>query len=401
MKKKVGIYNPYLAARGGGEKVCLAMAEYLSDRNEYDVHLISHENINLSDLADYFNLRLSKVTLDVISPYNKFTKLIAATPLPGGVKNILCDFSFIARLKKQSYDLFINNCYQSNLPNVGAKGIYLCMFPQKINSKKDRVSIAKKYYGFLLSLLAHLFINKNKKHPIYSYNIIIANSKYTQEYIKKYWGVSSELLYPICEDMSVMGSKKKKIILNVGRFSKLEISAHHKRQDVLVDAFIQMEDLHEDGWQLHLAGSAWDEPGTQKYVVKMMEKSQGYPIFFHTNYPFENLKSLFSEASIYWHATGYGSNPEELPEKQEHFGITTVEAMSTGAIPIVINRGGQSEIIENNKNGYLWSNLEELIKYTNLSIRSKHISPSVVKNSSQEFFVCKFNEKFGHILDQI
>ena len=100
------------------------------------------------------------------------------------------------------------------------------------------------------------------------------------------------MLYPICEDMFVMGSKKKKIILNVGRFFKLESSAHHKRQDVLVDAFIQMKDLHEEGWELHLAGSAGDEPGTQKFVVKMIEKSQGYPIFFHTNTPFKELQKL-------------------------------------------------------------------------------------------------------------
>ena len=60
------------------------------------------------------------------------------------------------------------------------------MFPQKIESKGDRVSIAKKYYRSLLSLLVHLFINNNKKAAVYSYNIIIAISKYTQEYIKKY-----------------------------------------------------------------------------------------------------------------------------------------------------------------------------------------------------------------------
>ena len=90
-----------------------------------------------------------------------------------------------------------------------------------------------------------------------------------------------------------------------------------------------------------------------------------------------------------------------MPEKQEHFGITTVEAMSTGAIPVVINTAGQSEIIENNKNGYLWSNPEELIKYTKESIRSKQICPSLIKNSSQEFFVCKFNESLGNILDRI
>ena len=48
----------------------------------------------------------------------------------------------------------------------------------------------------------------------------------------------------------------------------------------------------------------------------------------------------------------------------EHFGITTVEAMAAGGVPVVINAGGQSEIVEHDKNGFLWKTEEELIKLT-------------------------------------
>ena len=48
------------------------------------------------------------------------------------------------------------------------------------------------------------------------------------------------------------------------------------------------------------------------------------------------------------------------PEKFEHFGITTVEAMSAGCIPVVIDRGGQKEIVEDGINGFLFSSPGEL-----------------------------------------
>jgi glycosyltransferase involved in cell wall biosynthesis len=38
----------------------------------------------------------------------------------------------------------------------------------------------------------------------------------------------------------------------------------------------------------------------------------------------------------------------------EHFGITTVEAMSYGAVPVVIRKGGQMEIVSNGVDGFLW-----------------------------------------------
>ena len=60
------------------------------------------------------------------------------------------------------------------------------------------------------------------------------------------------------------------------------------------------------------------------------------------------LKDILNEyklAKIYWHASGFGEDLETHPEKAEHFGITTVEAMINGLVPIVIDAGGQKEIV--------------------------------------------------------
>ena len=60
------------------------------------------------------------------------------------------------------------------------------------------------------------------------------------------------------------------------------------------------------------------------------------------------LRQLYAQARIFWHAAGYGEC-DERPELSEHFGMATVEAMSAGCIPVVINKGGQPEIVEHGR----------------------------------------------------
>jgi glycosyltransferase involved in cell wall biosynthesis len=44
--------------------------------------------------------------------------------------------------------------------------------------------------------------------------------------------------------------------------------------------------------------------------------------------------------------------------------MSTVEAMAAGCVPVVINRGGQPEIVTHDVNGLLWDTEEQLLKQT-------------------------------------
>jgi glycosyltransferase involved in cell wall biosynthesis len=76
------------------------------------------------------------------------------------------------------------------------------------------------------------------------------------------------------------------------------------------------------------------------------------------------MKELYQAAAVYWHATGYGSDVQQQPAKQEHFGISTVEAMSAGAVPVVYSSGGQQEIVTDGVDGFLWNDVERLMSMT-------------------------------------
>lgn len=60
--------------------------------------------------------------------------------------------------------------------------------------------------------------------------------------------------------------------------------------------------------------------------------------------------------------------------------MTIVEAMSSGLVPVVVNKGGIPEIIDNGINGYLWDEIDELINKTQILISS----PELILNMSQQ-----------------
>ena len=76
------------------------------------------------------------------------------------------------------------------------------------------------------------------------------------------------------------------------------------------------------------------------------------------------LHQLYAASKLFWHATGLGEDEVAHPERFEHFGITTVEAMAAGCVPVVLGKGGQPEIVHSGVDGILWSSEDELVAQT-------------------------------------
>src|SRR5690606_11935124 len=129
----------------------------------------------------------------------------------------------------------------------------------------------------------------------------------------------------------------------------------------MIKAFKKMCDNGFTGFEYHLCGGTHSEKIHMDYLNKVKKEAKGYPIFIHTDISFDQLKELYAKSSIFWHAEGFGEDENKHPDRFEHFGITTVEAMASGCIPVVIAKAGQIEIVQGGVNGFLWNNLNELI----------------------------------------
>ena len=190
-----------------------------------------------------------------------------------------------------------------------------------------------------------------------TYHQIWANSQFTRKWIQKYWARESEILYPPVDIDDFVSHPKKNQILNVGRFFA---GGHSKKHLEMISVFKDMVNEGLKGWEFHLAGGT--APGSlhQDYLKKVFLAARDYPIVIHPDIPFPELANLYGESALYWHASGYGENEDREPHKFEHFGITTVEAMAAGCVPIVIGKGGQPEIVRHGENGFLWQSPWEL-----------------------------------------
>ncbi len=228
-------------------------------------------------------------------------------------------------------------------------------------------SLSKKTF---IHLQQPIFISKiglKTKFKTSRINRFFCNSYYTKSYVDKSLDVNSKVLYPpvIFKNKN---TRKENIILHVGRFRVKDVTvsgipvADYKKQKVMVETFKKMIDHGLKEWKFVLSVSVKNDDLSSFQILKASAKS--YPIEFLINKTNDELWDIYSKAKIYWHASGYGEDLIKHPEYAEHFGISTVEAMGAGAVPVVINAGGQKEIVEDDKNGFLWDTIDELVQYT-------------------------------------
>ena len=334
---RIGIFDPYLNDLGGGEKYMITLAECLSKGNSVDVFWDNKED--LSKVAERFALDISKISLreNIFSSKYPFLKR-CLNSLEYDVIIVLSDGSIPFLLCKK---LFIH--FQQPFPNVRVS--------LKTSLKKMRV------------------------------NSFFCNSIFTKSFIDKEFGITSEVIYPPV-NVDFKKSKKENIILHVGRFRAINIgSRDYKKQEIMVDVFKKMVDRGLKDWKFILAVGL-SESDESKFN-KLKEKAKGYPIEIIENPANEILWNYYSRSKIYWHASGYGENLDKNPELAEHFGISTVEAMAAGVVPVVINAGGQKEIVINGKSGYLWTTPEDCMEKTNDLIINKELMKEMSANAKE------------------
>jgi glycosyltransferase involved in cell wall biosynthesis len=187
----------------------------------------------------------------------------------------------------------------------------------------------------------------------------VAYSAFAAEWILRRWQREATILEPPVELGRYDVAAKRPLVAAVGRFFTAQST---KRQDALVEAFQMLPDEIRSTWRLTIAGQVGDEPSAQAYVRRLREAAAGEAIDIETDVPRERIDQLLREATLFWHAAGYGRRADQ-PEFAEHFGIATAEAMSRGAVPLVYDDGGQREVVSSGT-GVRWTSLQELVDAT-------------------------------------
>jgi glycosyltransferase involved in cell wall biosynthesis len=327
---KVGLYSPYFNILGGGEKYLLTIAEVLG----YDHHV----EVIVPPGKVEFETQKERV-------HNRFADLDLHK-----VHFIRGPFSGNESWRERSsftkqYDMFFYVTDGSFFWSRAKKNIVIIQSPDTLDLSRlmDRIKLSR-------------------------WKVKLCYSRYVQHWLEYKHGFEAKVLPPAIDPAAYTMGKKENVVIAVGRFSR---RPHDKKQLRMIRAF---KDMIDDGlltdWKFIMMGGLSQDD--HDYYQQVVMEAKGYPIEVHANSGFELLLENYSKAKIYWHATGFEEDLQKLPERAEHFGITTLEAMASGAVPVVVNAGGQPEIVWDGHSGFLWESIEELKMKTMTLVNDEH-----------------------------
>ena len=347
----IGLYiNDILYNTGGTEsytvKLCYALQQIYSEAHISFVSECYKKEDALSS-EDFIALSNKKYGTQIDSSRADFISV------PADKSNKLGTILLRKRLINISrkFDLFFY-CSRGNYVFKAKKNIHIVHFPTK------PIAVQKKGANPLVIWYEKL---KDKAY-INAYDLFLPNSKFTEKHFKHIWqGINDEKInqvtkvsYPAVTGIEDLHLPKENLILVLSRIEK------SKHLETLIDAYKSSAYLTQN-YKMVIAGGL--TKSLEQYKTELEQRANGTNIEFIVNAPFSKITELYNKASIFWHCKGFEIDENKEPELMEHFGMSTVEAMSAGCVPVVINAAGQKETV-NEECGYRWNTVEELVKYT-------------------------------------
>ncbi|MBM3778312.1 MAG: glycosyltransferase family 4 protein [Acidimicrobiia bacterium] len=353
---KVGVYTePSGSSLGGADVLVARLAARLAGRHH--VELVHHRaRMDRSELEDRAGESLDGVRF----------RYVPRQPNPfldeGASWRSLRRCRQWHRSLSEPYDLFVNSTHQMPPFCRAPRGVLLVLFPffnphdawpwtPMESDRRGRVwrGVRRACYAW------------EWRQRFRTYQTTLAISEFASRWTRRWWDVDCDVAYPpVHAPFSVAG--KRNLIVSVGRFTTLSVG---KRQLEMMRAYRALEARLPYGTAYRCIGGLGDAIEDRRYVdeVRMVAGSdRGAQVL--VNPPRSEVTEAYAHAKVFWHAMGYGSDEAVQPQASEHFGITTVEAMAAGCVPVVVNRGAQPEIVEHGVNGFVWDTLEELQAYT-------------------------------------
>jgi glycosyltransferase involved in cell wall biosynthesis len=254
-----------------------------------------------------------------------------------------------------------------------SRTILSTMSPRRKNS-------SQKYFELARSAYVHML----KK------STVLTNSEFSRGVILKAFGIDSIVLSPPVDvdffrNLSVLSSSsdnRKDIILVIARF-------HPTKK---IENAIRLAKLLKErgiGSGMKIVGNLPPgRPGYYFYLRQMVDKYdlKDY-IKFEINVRFSKLLKLMQESKVYLH-----------PLIGEPFGISTVEAMSSGLIPVVTDVGGHTEFVPSK---YQFHTFGQGVEAVSLALMATNSERILISNSVKKYSIESFIDRFQQIVKNV
>ncbi|MGD9702374.1 MAG: glycosyltransferase [Acidimicrobiia bacterium] len=391
---RVAVYDLHWQTVGGGEQVAGATVDALVAAG-HRVEMLGPDPVDPAFLRE-------RLGVDV-----------------GGAAFRAVDRELGASAASADYDLFVNVTYRSTATNHAPRSLYYVHFPEPPRSPLESFGdvIGRGVVGAIertplrrvrpVAVARDEVTLRTRQHAwVGSYQRFAGNSRFTNEWIRRLWHVDPVLLYPPVRPLAITSAAdgappaRRRTIVAVGRFFDAR-HGHGKKQLELVQAFESLvRSGAAEGWELVLVGGC--DAANRDYLLEVRRAAVGLPVTFHVNALGDVVRDVVGTASVFWHAAGYGEDPQRHPERFEHFGIAVVEAMSAGAVPVVFDAAGPAEIVTDGVSGRRWRTPDELVAATAELLRDEPLRTRLSSGAlrrAEEFTGAAFRHELVKIVD--
>jgi len=372
---KIAVFNALIGLAGGGEKVALSIARAFEEAG-HEVHLYTYEDKSRSVDEAIKMLGHYRPTNIIVFKTSMIVRLLGVGGRFVRYRRLLLAKSFFNMIKDDNYDLVVDT--SSNAPT--AVDISYIHFPATLGVGE----------GFMWRGYEWL-VNRLLKKVVGNTRLVLTNSSWTLNLFRKIWGdnYKAEVLHPPvdvdffsrCE-----GSSKENIIATVSRYS-LE-----KRLWELVRI---LRDLKN--YKLVFAGSSHRHSFSDYVIKRIKEEAERHGVRDRVEIMIdvrrEDLRRILCKASFYVH-----------PPFAEHFGISIVEAMSAGCVPIVYrDGGGWTDIVSKIDRRLGYDDINEISRII-LRIEAENMFDylsKISKERSKKYSYERFRERLLRLVSQL
>ncbi len=194
-----------------------------------------------------------------------------------------------------------------------------------------------------------------------SYQAVICYSRYCQHWIRQRWGIDSVVIAPASPGLPPIqpSPDRQNLIISIGRF---QAKLNSKGYQTLFTTFSALIRDKIPNWEYYVIGGSGQSQLDRALLKELLQLAVTCKVKLFPDLPRGELLRHLSRAKLFWHGAGY--EEPGAPERAEHFGISIVEAMSLGVVPLVYAAGGPQEIVRHGRDGFHWSSPAELSRLT-------------------------------------
>ncbi|AGO61922.1 glycosyltransferase family 4 protein [Ferroplasma acidarmanus] len=332
-------------------------------------------------LLDYFNENYGQTYLavDREHTYIKYENIIETPYYFRENMKLPSLYYYVARTKKflrhyiqNQFDLVFNNHPNMFLYKADINALHGFSFLDQIIDE----------YGNIKNKIIFNFIKKSGMYNLYNNANFFVNSKYTLQISRKLFPLLNikpnlmRLIYIPVEhaDNTDLSMKDNNLVISIGR---IDI---RKNYEVLLKIAEKLKN-----YRFIIAGAL--NRGDEEYYRNLI-KNKPSNVEIKANINEHDKIELLKKASIYMHMN-----------RRENYGISILEAMSYGLVPVVPESGGPWEdIIEHGRYGYGFNSVDDAVE------RIKNIDFDIVKtiiNSMDRFSFKNFYYNMDNFVEEV